>query len=140
MTQTSEKTKATSQLNASLLQSEDIFIPDNPHLQVTDLQAQVAFLQAGEQASYGNWGSTLDGDTSYYTTTSGTSSNHMNEALVFGGDKDSYNQIDHQPSYSDEDSYKINQPNYDSYQPVYDSYTSPLSQSYSCETSVKYLL
>ena len=51
----------------------------------------------------------------------------MNEALVFGGDKDSYNQIDHQPSYSDEDSYKINQPNYDSYQPVYDSYTSPLS-------------
>ena len=51
----------------------------------------------------------------------------MNEALVFNGDNDSYNQIDHQPSYSGEDSYKINQPNYDSYQPVYDSYTSPVS-------------
>ena len=87
----------------------------------------MAFLQAGEQVSHGTWGSTSAGDTSYYPTASGTSSNHMSEVQVFNGDDDSYNQIDHQPSYSDEDSYKINQPNYDSYQPVYDSYTSPLS-------------
>ena len=103
-------------------------ISDIPSLlQVEDLQAQVAFLQAGEQVSSGTWGPPSAGDTSYFPTASGTSSNQMNEALVFGGDNDSYNQIDHQPSYSGEDSYKINQPNYDSYQPVYDSYTSPLS-------------
>ena len=103
-------------------------ISDIPSLlQVEDLQAQVAFLQAGEEGSHGIWGSTSAGETNYHPTASGTSSKHMNEALVFNGDNDSHNQFDHQPSYSGEDSYKMNQPNYDSYQPVYDSYTSPLS-------------
>ena len=87
----------------------------------------MAFLQAGKDVSHDTWSLTSAGDTSYYPTASGTSSNHMNEVQVFNGDDDSYNQIDHQPSYSGDDSYKINQPNYDSYQPVYDSYTSPLS-------------
>ena len=78
----------------------------------------MAFLQAGEEGSHGTWGSTSAGDTSYYPTASEASSKHMNEALVFNGDNDSYNQIDHQSSYSGEDPYKINQPNYNSYQPV----------------------